>query len=78
MDIMKIESKFMTGLIGKVIERLLRKKTGRDVKVQLNELGVQNITDDVISAKINLEVRMSKEELSKLLETFNKEEESQR
>lgn len=73
MDIMKIESKFMTGLIGKVIERLLRKKIGRDVKVQLNELGVQNITDDVISAKINLEVRMSKEELSKLLESFTEE-----
>ena len=73
MDIMKIESKFMTGLIGKAIERLLRKKTGRDVKVQLNELGVQNITDDVISAKINLEVRMSKEELSKLLESFTGE-----
>lgn len=73
MDIMKIESKFMTGLIGKVIERLLRKKTGHDVKVQLNELGVQNITDDVISAKINLEVRMSKEELSKLLESFTEE-----
>lgn len=73
MDIMKIESKFMTGLIGKVIERLLRKKTGRDVKVQLNELGVQNITDDVISAKINLEVRMSKEELSKLLESVTEE-----
>lgn len=73
MDIMKIESKFMTGLIGKVIERLLRKKTGRDVKVQLNELGVQNITDDVISAKINLEVRMSKKELSKLLESFTEE-----
>ena len=73
MDIMKIESKFMTGLIGKVIERLLRKKTGRDVKVQLNELGVQNITDDVISAKISLEVRMSKEELSKLLESFTGE-----
>ena len=73
MDIMKIESKFMTGLIGKVIERLLRKKTGHDVKVQLNELGVQNITDDVISAKISLEVRMSKEELSKLLESFTEE-----
>lgn len=73
MDIMKIESKFMTGLIGKVIERLLRKKTGRDVKVQLNELGVQNITDDVISAKINLEVRMSKEELSELLESLTEE-----
>ena len=73
MDIMKIESKFMTGLIGKVIERLLRKKTGRDVKVQLNELGVQNITDNVISAKISLEVRMSKEELSKLLESFTEE-----
>ena len=73
MDIMKIESKFMTGLIGKVIERLLRKKTGRDVKVQLNELGVQNITDDVISAKINLEVRMSKKELSRLLESFTEE-----
>lgn len=73
MDIMKIESKFMTGLIGKMIERLLRKKTGRDVKVQLNELGVQNITDDVISAKINLEVRMSKKELSKLLESFTEE-----
>lgn len=73
MDIMKIESKFMTGLIGKVIERLLRKKTGRDVKVQLNELGVQNITDDVISAKISLEVRMSKEELSKLFESFTGE-----
>ena len=73
MDNMKIESKIMTGLIGKVIERLLRKKTGRDVKVQLNELGVQNITDDVISAKINLEVRMSKKELSKLLESFTEE-----
>ena len=73
MDIMKIESKFMTGLIGKVIERLLRKKTGRDVKVQLNELGIQNITDDIISVKINLEARMSKEELSKLLESFTEE-----
>ena len=73
MDIMKIESKFMTGLIGKVIEKALKRKTGRDIRVQLNELGVQNITDDVISAKINLEVRMSKEELSKLLESFTEE-----
>lgn len=73
MDIMKIESKFMTGLIGKVIEKALKKKTGRDVKVQLNEIGVQDITDDIISAKINLEMRMSKEELSKLLESFTEE-----
>lgn len=73
MDIMKIESKFMTGLIGKVIEKALKRKTGRDIRVQLNELGVQNITDDVISSKINLEVRMSKKELSKLLESFTEE-----
>lgn len=73
MDIMKIESKFMTGLIGKVIEKALKRKTGRDVRVQLNEIGVQDITDDIISAKINLEMRMSKEELSKLLESFTGE-----
>lgn len=73
MDIMKIESKFMTGLIGKVIEKALKRKTGRDMRVQLNEIGVQDITDDIISAKINLEVRMSKEELSKLLESFTGE-----
>lgn len=73
MDVMRIESKFMTGLIGKVIEKALKRKTGRDVKVQLNEIGVQDITDDIISAKIDLEVRMSKEELSKLLESFTGE-----
>lgn len=73
MDIMKIESKFMTGLIGKVIEKALKRKTGRDIRVQLNEIGVQDITDDIISAKINLEMRMSKEELSKLLESFTEE-----
>lgn len=73
MDIMKIESKFMTGLIGKVIEKALKRKTGRDIRVQLNEIGVQDITDDIISAKINLEMRMSKEELSKLLESFTGE-----
>ena len=73
MDVMRIESKFMTGLVGKVIEKTLKKKTGRDVKVQLNTFGVQNITDDVISAKVDFEVRMSKEELSKLLESFTEE-----
>ena len=66
MDIMKIESKFMTGLIGKIIKKVVSSKLGYDVDFIINTIQVK-IDDDTANAHVDLIARMPKQALSDLV-----------
>lgn len=68
MDIMFIESKFMTGLIGKIIEKSIKKKVGSNVDIDLKHIGFKTLENDVIRAQLNISLDISKEDLSKLID----------
>lgn len=53
MDELKIKTKLMRGMLAKIIEMAIHKKTGYKVKVQLNDIDV-TVTEDV--AHIHLDV----------------------
>lgn len=66
MDGMTIESKFVTGIVSKVIKTALRKKLGYKVDVQLNKATV-SITDGQTHVHLDADAELSKEELMKIL-----------
>ena len=53
MDELKIKTKLMRGMLAKIIEMMINKKTGYKVKIQLNDIDV-SITEDI--AHIHLDV----------------------
>ena len=41
---MKIQSKFMTGLVSRIVKKVLRTKLGCEVDIQLNELESEKLS----------------------------------
>lgn len=64
MDELKIKTKFMRGMLSKVIETAIRKKTGYKIKIQLNNINV-SITDDVAHIHLDVEGDASIDEFKK-------------
>lgn len=73
MDALRVKTKFMRGLLSKVIETLIQKKTGYKVKIQLNEIDV-SITDNNAHIRLNMEGDMSVGELKKFTKLIGLED----
>lgn len=69
MDEMKIQSKFMTGLVSRIVKKVLRTKLGCEVDIQLNEFRT-TVIDDKTHVHLDLDADLTKEELNKLLKTI--------
>lgn len=69
MDEMRISSKFMTKLVGKLVRRAVKKKTGYEVDIQLNEM-TATVTDGTAHVHMSVDAELSKEELIKILTTI--------
>ena len=66
MDEMKIKSAFTTGLISKVLKKMLKKKLGVDIEICLNEIAV-SVVDGKTHAHIDADCELQKEQLLKLM-----------
>lgn len=66
---MKIQSKFMTGLVSRIVKKVLRTKLGCEVDIQLNEFRT-TVIDDKTHVHLDLDADLTKEELNKLLKTM--------
>ena len=66
MDEMKINSKFLRNLIARFVKRAVKKKTGYEMDIQLNEF-TATITDGTAHVHLNVDVELGKDELAKLL-----------
>lgn len=63
---MKIESRFLTGVISKVIRKTLRKKFGYDVNISLNNVKV-TVNDGNANIHIDADAELEKSEIVKIL-----------
>lgn len=52
---MKIQSKFMTGLVSRIVKKVLRTKLGCEVDIQLNEFRT-TVIDDMVDDGLNGEI----------------------
>jgi len=69
MDEMKIVSKFTTNIISKLVARMLRKKLGYEVDIQLNEVKT-TVTDGKTHIHLDVDAELEKEELLKILKSI--------
>lgn len=69
MDEMKLESKFTTGLVSKIVKRAIRKKLGYDVDIQLNGFRT-TVIDEKTHVHLDVDLDLNKDELNKLLESI--------
>ena len=63
---LKLTTKFMRGIVSKLIERSIYKKYGYRVNVQLNDLDI-NIIDGETTINTNVEAKINSEEFKKMM-----------
>lgn len=66
---MKIESKFMTGIVSKIANKVVRSKFGCNADIQLNGFRTTMI-DEKTHIHLDVDVELTKEELNKLLKSI--------
>lgn len=66
---MRIVSKFTRGIISKAIKMLIRKKTGYDVDIQLNE-AITTISDGKTHLHLDIDAELDKNELMNILKSI--------
>lgn len=69
MDEMKIESKFTTGVISKLIRKLIHDKLGYEVNLHLNGLRT-TVMDDKTHVHLDADIELNNEEVNKILKCF--------
>ena len=69
MDEMRIVSKFTRGIISKAIKMVIRKKTGYNVDIQLNE-AITTINDGKTHLHLDVDAELDKDELMSILKSI--------
>ena len=69
---LKLSTKFMRGMVSKLIAKALYKKLGYKVDIQLNDINVEFI-DGETSIHADVDLRLDKEEFTKLIKSTNLE-----
>lgn len=67
---LKLSTKFMKGLLSKLIAKALYKKLGYKVDIQLNDINVEFI-DGETSIHADVDLKMDKSEFTKIVKSTN-------
>lgn len=65
----KLKSNFMKSIVAKLLARVIYKKFGYKVNIQLNDIDFWSIDGDT-AIKLNVEARMKSDEFNKLMKTM--------
>lgn len=66
-------SKLMKNVISKLIARTIRKKHGYKMDVNVKDLDIREGVDEYVTLKLSTEIKISKSELERLLNSINGE-----
>lgn len=69
MDEMRIVSKFTRGIISKALKMVVRKKSGYNVDIQVNEI-TTTINDGKTHLHVDVDAELEKDELIKILKSI--------
>ena len=72
MLMLKLSTKFMKGILSKIISRTVYKKLGYKIDIQLNDMQVDMINGDV-KLHIDADAKMNKTEFDRLMETIGED-----
>ena len=70
---MELKNAFLTGIISKILTKIIKKKTGLDAVVDLTYLKIDTDPDDIMTANVTMTVYCDKEQVKDFI--FKKEEE---
>lgn len=65
----KLSTKFMRNIVAKIIAKMIYKKTGYKVDIQLNDLDIHVIDGDT-TVNVNVEAKMKSEEFTKVIKNI--------
>lgn len=66
MDEMKITSVFTRGIVSKILRKVIRKKTGYEIDIQLNDV-TTTIQNGKTHLHVDIDAELDKDELIKIL-----------
>lgn len=69
---LKLTTKFMRGLVAKLIAKFIYKKLGYKINIQLNDLDV-SVLDGETSIGTNVEIKMDSKEFMNLMKSIGAE-----
>lgn len=69
MDEMKIVSKFTRNMISKILKVMLKKKSGYNVDIQINDVNV-TINEGKTHVHLDVDAELDKDEVMKLIKNF--------
>ncbi len=72
MFMLKLSTKFMKGIVAKIISRNIYKKLGYRIDIQLNDVQVDMIDGDV-KIHINADTKMNKTEFDRLVKKIGED-----
>lgn len=72
MFMLKLSTKFMKGIVAKIISRNIYKKLGYRIDIQLNDIQVDMIDGDV-KIHINADTKMNKTEFDRLVKKIGED-----
>lgn len=74
MDEMKVKlsTKFMRGMVSKLVARAIYKKTGCKVNIQLNDLDV-SVLDGETKVNVNVEFALNSNEFMKIMKSIDED-----
>ena len=69
----KLSTRFMRGIVARLIAKSIRKKYGYKIDIQLHDLDVWSMDGDT-TIKLNTEVRMNSNEFKKIMKDIDSED----
>lgn len=66
---LKLSTKFMRGMVAKLITRFIYKKYGYKVNIQLNDLDI-SVIDGETSINTNVEIKLDSKEFMNIMKTI--------
>ena len=65
---MNIKSKLITGLLSVVLQKLIKKKLGTDIRLEFNGVDIYDVDEGAVGVHLDMDALIDRTELQKLVD----------
>lgn len=66
---MNIKSKLITGLLSVVLQKVIKKKLGTDITLEINSVDIYDVDEGAVGVHLDMDALIDRTELQKLVDT---------